>query len=161
VTVRIELCTDLPAAPGAVWAAIADIDRHTEWMADAERITFVTDRREGVGTTFDCHTAVGFLRTTDRMTVTEWVPGEVMGIEHRGAVRGVGRFTLAPARDGTHFCWSEQLTFPWWLGGRIGEVLGRPVLKFVWRRNLDRLRTWIARREVNGRGTAPSPDRGP
>ena len=140
---RITIETEIPATPDEVWAAVEDLSTHTEWMADAERITFVTEQRSGVGTEFDCLTVVGPLRTTDRMTVTEWEPGAVMGIEHRGAVTGSGRFTLAPSPRGTTFRWSEELTFPWWLGGPIGEVAGKPVLTWVWRRNLDRLRAYV------------------
>ena len=42
-------------------------------MADAESIRFTTARTRGVGTAFDCVTRVGPLRTTDRMTIVEWV----------------------------------------------------------------------------------------
>jgi carbon monoxide dehydrogenase subunit G len=143
VSVRIEISTEIPATPDVVWAAIEDLGTHTEWMADAERITFVTDQHAGVGTQFDCLTVVGPLRTTDRMTVTEWEPGAVMGIEHKGAVTGTGRFTLEPAPRGTRFCWSEELTFPWWMGGPVGELAGKPVLRWVWRRNLARLCTYV------------------
>lgn len=139
MSVRITVETEIPASPAAVWAAIEDLGTHTEWMADAERITFVTEQRAGVGTQLDCLTVVGPLRTTDRMTVTEWEPGAVMGIEHHGTVTGSGRFTLVPSTVGTRFRWSEELTFPWWLGGGLGEVVGRPVLTRVWRRNLARL----------------------
>jgi len=143
MSARITIETEIPATPDQVWAAVEDLATHTEWMADAERITFVTDQRAGVGTEFDCLTVVGPLRTTDRMRVTEWEPGAVMGIEHRGAVTGSGRFTLEPSPRGTTFRWSEELTFPWWLGGPIGEVAGKPVLTWVWRRNLDRLRAYV------------------
>lgn len=146
MTVRIDLCTEIPATPDVVWASIEQIDTHTEWMADAQRITFVGDQRRGVGTEFECLTVVGPLRTTDRMRVTEWDPGAVMGIEHRGAVSGTGRFTLEPSPRGTRFCWSEELRFPWWLGGPVGEVVGAPVLRAVWRRNLDRLRNHVIAR---------------
>ena len=140
---RIAIETEIPAPPDQVWAAIEDLTTHTEWMADAESITFVTDQRAGVGTEFDCLTVVGPLRTTDRMKVTEWAPGAAMGIEHRGAVTGSGRFTLEPSPRGTTFRWSETLTFPWWLGGSLGERAGKPVLTWVWRRNLDRLRAYV------------------
>lgn len=146
MSVRIEISTEIPATPETVWAAIEDLGTHTEWMADAERITFVTDQRAGVGTEFDCLTVVGPLRTTDRMTVTEWEPGAVMGIRHEGAVTGTGRFTLEAAPRGTRFCWSEELTFPWWMGGRVGELAGKPVLRWVWRRNLHRLRAHVLTR---------------
>ncbi len=143
MSVRIAIDTEIPATPDAVWTAIEDLGTHTAWMADAERITFVTEQRRGVGTEFDCLTAIGPLRTTDRMTVTEWEPGAVMGIRHTGAVTGTGRFTLEASARGTSFRWSEELTFPWWLGGRVGEVAGKPVLTRVWRRNLDRLRAYV------------------
>jgi len=143
---HIHLCTEIPATPAAVWAAIEDIDTHVEWMADAERITFVTAQRAGVGTRFDCLTTVGPVHTTDRMHVTEWEPLKVMGIEHRGAVSGRGWFTLTPSPRGTEFCWTEELTYPTWLGGPVGERLGAPVLRRIWRRNLERLRVYVVRR---------------
>ncbi|MBM3661192.1 MAG: SRPBCC family protein [Actinobacteria bacterium] len=145
MSARITIETEIPATPDQVWSAVEDLSTHTEWMADAEAITFVTEQRAGVGTEFDCLTVVGPLRTTDRMQVTEWEPGAVMGIEHRGAVTGRGRFTLEPSPRGTTFRWSEELSFPWWLGGPVGELAGKPVLTWVWRRNLDRLRTHVMR----------------
>jgi hypothetical protein len=143
MSIRISIATEIPATPETVWAAIEDLSTHTAWMADAEEITFVSEQRSGVGTQFDCLTVVGPLRTTDRMTVTEWEPGSAMGILHEGAVTGRGRFTLAPSPRGTAFTWSEELRFPWWLGGPLGEAAGKPVLTWIWRRNLDRLRAHV------------------
>ena len=40
---------------------------------------------------------------------------------------------------GTVFSWAETLTFPGWLGGRIGELIGGPILRLIWRRNLRML----------------------
>ena len=140
MTIRIRVCTTIDASPSHVWQVVEAIERHTEWMADAERITFVSSRRRGVGTEFDCLTRVGPFRTTDRMTVTEWEPGRSMGIEHRGVVVGSGRFTVKDKRRGrTRFCWSERLQFPWWMGGPVGERVAKPVLRRLWRANLSRL----------------------
>lgn len=141
VTVGITL----PGSPTRVWSVLEPIERHVEWMADAVSITFTSEQRRGVGTTFDCLTAIGPLRTVDRMVVTEWEPGRVMGIEHRGLFTGTGRFTLAPAgRDHTRFTWTEALRFPWWLGGPAGAFAAQPVLRAVWRRNLHRLHDLVA-----------------
>ena len=148
MSISIDLCTEIPATPDVVWAVIEHVETHTTWMADAEEITFVGPQRQGVGTEFDCLTVFGPLRTRDRMRVTEWEPGAVMGIEHHGAVSGTGRFTLAPSPRGTQFCWREELTFPWWLGGPVGERAGRPVLTHVWRRNLERLRQHVLRADI-------------
>jgi hypothetical protein len=139
--VKIRLCTTIGVPPAVVWDAMEDISTHTEWMADAVAITFRTEQRSGVGTAFECLTRIGPFTTTDVMTVTEWEPGATMGIEHRGVVTGSGRFTLQPVGGGlTELCWTEDLHYPWWMGGALGERTSAPVLRHVWQANLDRLR---------------------
>lgn len=132
----------LDEPPAVVWARIADVRTHVDWMADAEAIRITSERREGVGTTFECDTVVGPIRLVDRMEITDWVPEQCMGVRHTGLVTGEGRFTLAPVSGGrTRFTWREELRFPWWLGGALGAAAGAPVLRRIWRRNLDHLRT--------------------
>lgn len=145
VTIRIS--TVAPAAPSVVWEDLRRIERHVEWMSDAESIRFLTDDTEGVGTRFECVTRLGPLRLIDRMEVTDWRDGVVMGIRHHGVVSGVGQFRLMPfttpgGEAHTRFDWHETLRFPWWMGGPIGAVAARPVLGAVWKRNL---RTFAAR----------------
>jgi carbon monoxide dehydrogenase subunit G len=134
--IRVEIALDAP--PAAVWARLADIADHVTWMADAAAIRFVGDRRAGVGTTFECETRLGPLRTLDVMEVTEWREPEVIGVRHRGLFTGTGAFRLRPDAGGTRLSWSEDLRFPWWLGGPVGALVARPVLRAVWRRNLRR-----------------------
>lgn len=156
MTVTVATGVAIAAAPDVVWAAIERIDTHTGWMRDAERITYCSERHEGVGAEFECRTRVGPLRTDDRFVVTRWEPGVCMGIEHRGAVTGAGEFRLRPLAGGagTWFVWDEQLRFPGRLGGAVGERLARPVLRRVWAGNLRRLRALVEAREdrrVSGR----------
>ena len=141
VTIRVS--TVVPAAPAVVWEDLRHIDRHIEWMSDAESIRFLTDATEGVGVRFECVTRLGPVRLIDRMEVTDWSDSRVMGIRHRGVVSGVGEFRLAsrPAPGGevhTQFEWIEMLQFPWWMGGALGAVVARRVLGAVWARNLRR-----------------------
>jgi carbon monoxide dehydrogenase subunit G len=137
---RVRVVTMLDATPEAVWADLADVASHVDWMADATEIRFLTDQTTGVGTRFECDTKVGPLRTTDEMEITEWEPGKAMGVRHTGVVTGTGRFTLKKARGGrTQFQWKERLVFPMWLGGPVGAFVAKPVLRWVWRRNLARL----------------------
>lgn len=141
---EIVVSTTIAASPGEVWAGVADIAGHVEWMADAEAIRFTSDSTHGVGTTFDCDTKVGPFRTTDRMEITEWIPGSVMGVRHTGIVTGDGRFSLESLGGGhTRFVWSETLMFPWWVGGPIGAKAAAPVLRWIWNRNLTRLKAYI------------------
>ena len=140
---RITVSIELPATPTRVWEVVEPIENHTEWMADAVAIRFVNEQRRGVGTKFLCDTKVGPIRLTDHMEITAWEPERVMGVMHTGVVTGTGQFTIEPAATAGHsnFTWSEELHFPWWLGGAIGEVVGGSlVMKTIWRRNLKKLR---------------------
>ena len=141
---KVVVGVTINVTPQVLWASVADIASHVHWMADAEAIRFTSDQRQGVGTTFDCATKIGPIRLTDRMEVTHWVAEEVMGVRHVGLVTGTGQFTLTPAgSDATRFEWEEDLNFPWWLGGRVGSVVGGVLLRLVWKRNLTKLKRLV------------------
>jgi hypothetical protein len=148
--VAIVVGTRIDAPPPVVWAELADLGAHAEWMVDATDIVFVGPQRHGPGTRFDCATRVGPLRTTDRMEVVEWVEGAAIAVRHVGLVTGEGRFTLDPVpRHGggevtsCEVRWTEDLCFPWWLAGRLGATVARPVLRGLWRRNLANLKARV------------------
>lgn len=137
---EIRTSVTIDAPPDVVWADVRDISSHVDWMADAESIRFTSDMKSGTGTTFDCETKIGPFRTTDRMEITEWVDQERMGVRHVGLITGTGAFTLEPhGASGTTFTWTEELRFPWWMGGPAGATVSRPVMRWIWRRNLRRL----------------------
>ncbi len=124
-----------------MWAVLRDIAGHVAWMEDALAIRFTSRRRTGVGTAFDCDTKIGPFRLVDHMEVTEWREGRVLGVRHTALVTGTGRFTLRSAGlRGTRVTWDEDLVFPPWLGGPMGALAARPVLRRVWRRNLANLK---------------------
>jgi len=141
---RIRVSTVINAAPAEVWDEVRHIDRHVDWMADAEAIKFRTAQTSGAGTTFDCITKVGPIKLTDRMAITEWRDGRAMGVRHQGLVTGSGQFTLARIRrDRTRFTWEERLVFPWWMGGPVGGVFGGVIMRSIWKRNLRVLKALI------------------
>lgn len=136
--IRVSVVLDAP--PAEVWADVEDLSSHTEWMEDAVSIDFTTEQHAGTGTEFDCATKVGPIRLVDHMEITSWVPGREMGVRHVGLITGSGQFTLRPDGVGrTQFEWTEDLIFPWWLGGPIGAMVARPVLGRIWRTNLKNL----------------------
>ncbi|HEY3096271.1 MAG TPA: SRPBCC family protein [Acidimicrobiia bacterium] len=142
----IRTCITIDASPAAVWADVKRLDSHVEWMRDAESIEYRSRRRTGVGTELECRTRLGPLATTDVLVVTEWRPRRAIGMSHQGAVRGRGRFTLRRKRGGrTQFCWNERLRFPWWMGGPVGELVARPLLRASWTGNLRRLKARVER----------------
>lgn len=140
----VVVSTVIGRTPAQVWADVRDIGSHVTWMQDATEIRFVSDQTEGTGTTFECDTKIGPFSLTDVMEITSWEDERRMGVRHVGLVEGTGEFTLSAAGSGsTEFRWEEDLTFPWYFGGPIGAFLARPVLRFVWKRNLARLKTQI------------------
>src|SRR5262245_49499204 len=140
----IRVSVVIHAPPRVVWRQIQDIESHVEWMEDAADIRITSGRRRGVGTTFDCDTRVGPFRLLDQMEITRWRPRRSMGVRHVGVVSGEGRFTLRPFGPGrTRFTWRERLTFPWWLGGPFGGLVGAEVLRAIWHRNLRNLKRLV------------------
>lgn len=142
---RLTVSTTIHASPARVWDVVEDVGSHVEWMHDAVAIDFTSESTSGVGTTFDCETRIGPFRLTDRMEITRWVPGRAMGVRHVGLVTGTGEFRLLARSRGrrTRFTWTERLHFPWWMGGPLGALAARPVLRRVWRRNLRDLRALV------------------
>ncbi len=140
----VVVSTVIDRTPAQVWADVRDIDSHVDWMHDAVEIRFLSDAREGTGTRFECDTKVGPFSLTDVMEITSWEDERRMGVRHVGLVEGTGEFTLRDlGSDRTEFRWQEDLSFPWFMGGPIGAFLARPVLRFIWKRNLARLKARI------------------
>lgn len=143
----VEVSVTVGVTAEHLWSYVEQIERHVDWMADAEAIHFETSQRRGAGTRFVCDTRIGPFRLADHMEITGWDPPRSMAVRHAGLITGSGRFTLEPAGDSsTRFTWTERLTFPWYFGGRIGaRIVGQTVLKLVWRRNLTRLMQQVER----------------
>ncbi|MDO8363766.1 MAG: SRPBCC family protein [Actinomycetota bacterium] len=147
----IRVAVEIDATPAAVWQVVEPVERHIDWMHDAVAIRFTGPQTRGVGTEFLCDTKVGPIKLVDRMEITDWTPGAVMGVRHTGLVTGSGRFTLepidpSPTGEGrrTRFTWTETLVFPWWMGGPLGALVGgRLALQPIWRRNLRNLKRLV------------------
>ena len=140
----INVSIEIAATPKEVWGVVKDISDHVNWMKDAERIDFLTEKQSGVGTMFDCATKVGPFRLKDKMEITEWVDEESMGVSHAGLVTGTGRFSLKEtASNGTLFAWEETLYFPFWMGGPLRNPVGTRILSLIWRKNLKLLKEQV------------------
>jgi carbon monoxide dehydrogenase subunit G len=134
----------IAAAPEKVWNHLSDLGSHAEWMADAESVRFLTGRTSGIGTRMEVATRLGPFRTMDVMDVVGWEEGRRIVVRHRGAVAGTGSFTLEPEGEGrSRVIWHEILDLPWRLGGRVGGLAAAPLLRWVWGRNLRRLKRQI------------------
>jgi len=125
---HLHLCIDHRAPVDHVWRVIEAIDTHTEWMTDAETITFPpSNARASVpSSTASPESSVQHGR---RMRVTEWEPQAVRASNTTASSR-TGRFTLLGVGNGTHrVLLTEDLVFPTSLGGGAAERLARPGLR--------------------------------
>jgi len=147
----VTVSIDLNATPAEVWAIVEPVEQHVDWMADAVAIRFETEQTRGVGTKFLCDTKIGPIKLVDHMEITVWTPATAtqdgaMGVKHTGIVTGSGVFSIEPLAGGerTKFTWTENLDFPWYLGGRLGEIIGgKLVLGPIWKRNLRTLQALV------------------
>jgi hypothetical protein len=148
----LEVAVDISSRPEDVWQVVERLEDHVAWIHDAVAIRFLTEQHRGLGTSFLCDTKIGPITLVDHMEITEWTPCSAIGVRHLGVVTGIGRFTLTPIDLGrrTRFAWQESLQFPWWLGGRIGALIGgRVVLRPMWNRNLSTLKRLVESREAS------------
>lgn len=136
---RVTVAVDIDAPVEEVWADVANMASHSEWMADADRISFAGELRSGVGTVLIVPTRIGPLTTEDWIVVTEWEERRRIGVIHFGIVSGVGAFTLEDVDGSTRFVWDEDITLPVAFGGHLGEVVAKPIMTAIWRSNLRRL----------------------
>ena len=139
MSARIEVAVIVRRPRRQVFAHLARLESHTEWMGDAASIAFLSSQRRGVGVEMLVETRIGPLKSSDRMEITGWREGEMIGITHRGEVKGEGVMELSDYGAGwTLLRWTERLSLPARFGGPLGEAIAVPVLKLVFKADLAR-----------------------
>jgi Polyketide cyclase / dehydrase and lipid transport len=136
-SVSVDVQIDAPAH--AVWAAVVDWDRQSQWMLGTT--VRATTGGIGLGGGVEAFTGVGPLGFLDTMVITGWEPPVRCTVLHTGrVVRGTGVFevfSLPSSRS--RFVWSERLELPLGRLGRIGWPVARPLLVAGVRASLTRL----------------------
>jgi hypothetical protein len=137
----------------AVWDAVTDWPRQSEWMLGTSVRATVADGI-GVGGGIEAFTGVGRVGFLDTMVITEWDPPRRCVVEHTGrVVRGLGVFEVLALPDGrSRFVWSEVLDLPLGVLGRLGWPLVRPGFAWGVRRSLEVLAREVEREERDSRG---------
>jgi carbon monoxide dehydrogenase subunit G len=138
VRIHLEERVAVAAPPEAVFAAVADWERQSDWVA------FTTVTAEGgphrVGERLLAVTKVAGVGFSDPMEVTRWEPPRRVDVRHLGRVlRGTGTFLVEPAPGGAWFVWSEDLDLPLGVAGRFGFAVVGPAFRRMLRRSLRRL----------------------
>ena len=136
--VHLEQRVAVAAPPEAVFAAVADWEGQSAWVA------FTTVTADGgphrVGERLLAVTKVAGVGFSDPMEVTRWEPPRRVDVRHHGRVlRGTGTFLVEPAPGGAWFVWSEDLDLPLGVAGRLGFAVVGPAFRLMLRRSLRRL----------------------
>ena len=139
----VRVSVDIAAPLGEVWTAAADLAAPEQWMADVESIEVGSEARQGAGTEMRVATRIGPFRTTDVITITDWEPLHRISVLHHGFFSGRGEFDISAVGGATRFTWTEEINFPWRVGGPIAAIFARPVLTRIWRRNLQRFKALL------------------
>lgn len=112
-------------------------------MKEGKSFRLTSHQREGVGVTAEATIKVGGIVTNDAIEVTQWAPPELLEIEHKGWVSGIG-FMQCLAKDaGTRMYWRETLAPPLGILGAIGIRAFKPVLTRIFVRDLGLLKQLV------------------
>ena len=143
---KVAAEVELAASPQEVWRHLVAWAEQPRWMGDAASVRVVGSRREGSGVRLAVRTKVLglFALLTDILEVTQWEPPRRLVVVRRGFVRGSGEWRLYPAATGTRFVWREVLTMPVPVLGELVLLAYRPVMGWLMRRSLSRLRALVA-----------------
>jgi Polyketide cyclase / dehydrase and lipid transport len=138
VRVHLEERVAIAAPPEAVFAAVADWEAQSEWVA-LTRVSSEGGPR-GVGERLVADTRVAGIGFRDPMEVTRFDPPSRIDVRHLGRVlRGTGTFLVEPAPGGAWFVWIEDVDLPFGVAGRLGFAVVGPAFRLLLRRSLRRL----------------------
>jgi carbon monoxide dehydrogenase subunit G len=148
-TVTVDVQIDAP--PEAVWAAVVDWDRQSEWMLGT-KVRATTNGGVGLGGGLEAYTGVGPLGFLDTMVITEWEPPVRCTVRHTGrVVRGLGIFEVFALPGGrSRFVWSEKLDLPLGRLGRLGWPLAKLALVAGVRSSLTKLARTLEAEAASG-----------
>lgn len=138
---ELQAQVSVAAEPDAVFAAITDWARQSEWMLGTE-VHITSGDGRSVGSTLAAFTGVAGVGFLDTMEITRWDPPRRCDVRHTGRfVRGAGVFDVLPG-PGEHavFRWVEALDIPFGAVGRLGWPVVRPAFAWGLRQSLDRFR---------------------
>jgi polyketide cyclase/dehydrase/lipid transport protein len=136
---------DIRRPPEAVWPFLVAWEELPRWMEEMREVRLIGAIREGVGVEAEAIVRIGGITTRDRIRVTRWEPPVVLELVHLGWVSGTGYMELSPTEEGSRLFWREALDPPWGPLGRLGMRCYRPLMRRVFRRDLERLRDLVER----------------
>ncbi len=144
-TISFITTISIDRVPEVVWPYLVDWERLGDWMNEMSDVRVTGGTREGVGVEAEATVRIAGITTRDPIRVTRWEPPWVLEIAHLGWVKGSGYMELAPSDTGTDLFWREEYQPPWGPLGRAGMRVLRPLIRRVYRRDLETLKELVER----------------
>ena len=134
----------LPVPLEEAWTVLLDWERQADWMPDADRVTVVSEHRDGVGVRLAVRTRLfGVAAFTEPIEVVVWDPPRRLVIRHGSLVEGSGTWTLDPVEGGTRFTWMEDVRLAVPMAGELAAAAYRPVMRVLMGRAMQGLRVYL------------------
>lgn len=138
----VNASVELPGIqPLAAFEAMVDLAAQQRWMIATRLYPLEADAPvPQVGSRVAAFTGVGGLGFLDTMTVTAYEPPHRWVVDKDGQLlRGIGTMQVTPVSGGCRASWTNELTLPFGILGRLAFPVIRPVAELALRACLQRM----------------------
>jgi uncharacterized membrane protein len=120
---RLDNSIEIKAPPETVFAYLADVESHTEWVKWTKEAEITSLEKAGIGSTSTMKMQVGPRKETVEAIVTEFKPNEFVTWRHTRGMEMTDRLAVVPFQDGTKVAWSVDYTPPMGGMGKLMDLL--------------------------------------
>jgi uncharacterized membrane protein len=120
---RLDNSIDIKAPADQVFAYVADVTTHPEWVKWTKAAEVTSIEREGVGATTAEVMQVGPKKENIETLITEFKPGQFVTRRNTRGMDMTDRLSVLPYGDGTKVAWSIDYTPPMGGMGKLMDLL--------------------------------------
>ena len=120
---RLDNSIDINAPLETVFAYLADVESHPEWVKWTKDAEVTSVEKEGLGATSTMKMQVGPRKETVEAIVTEFKANEFVTWRHTRGMEMTDRLAVVPFREGTKVAWSIDYTPPMGGMGKLMDLL--------------------------------------
>ena len=120
---RLDHSIDIKVPADQVFAYVADVEAHPEWVKWTKAAEVTSPDRKGVGSTAAGVMQVGPKKEKIETLTTEYKDGEFLTRRTTRGMQMTDRLSVLPFGDGTKVAWSIDYTPPMGSMGKLMDML--------------------------------------